>query len=298
MKQLVLYISLFCSWAIVAQEQKYILLDSLTAKYTVKHYTLDTSPYGPKRTIEMYNVFSKFYGLNKNDDFIVLFSVLPDLSSKTDWEEIDFGKIKDHLFPTENVFKRVIYKIFDVFSDKNLHIDGIKLVKKINHKYYVSKSCSVDDFYCLDFPRDMVVSTKDFILNTNQPIKPINVLKEDYRRVFPERSFPLDKRERGLLIPYVFENTYLSNIEEKKGDVMYYFYQFCNTGIINELVYIKDKGIVAGAYGDFFYSKGCRPVLSGDWLKRINEPKNRLLWAEELKKEWSVSQTGNYLGKR
>ena len=63
--------------------QKYILLDSLTAHYQVKQYTLDTSPYGPRRTIEMYNVFFSNYGLNKGEDYIMLFSILPDLSSKT-----------------------------------------------------------------------------------------------------------------------------------------------------------------------------------------------------------------------
>ena len=51
MKQLILYLLLFCSCATMAQEQKYILLDSLTANFEVKHYTLDTSPYGPKNTI-------------------------------------------------------------------------------------------------------------------------------------------------------------------------------------------------------------------------------------------------------
>ena len=150
----------------------------------------------------------------------------------------------------------------------------------------MSKNLWIEDFYCLDYPRDMVVATKNFILNTNQPIKPINVLKKDYKKVIPYDSFPLDRKEMSLLIPNVLENTYLSNIEEKWSDIMYYFYQFCNAGGINELVYIKDKGIVAGAYGDFFYSRGKRDILGGDWTKIINDPKNRLLWAEELKKEW------------
>jgi len=90
-------------------------------------------------------------------------------------------------------------------------------------------------------------------------------------------------------IPDVLEGIYLSNIEEKWSDIMYYFYQFCNyeNRSIDELVYIKDKGIVAGAYGDFFYSRGKRDILGGDWTKIINDPKNRLLWAEELKKEWA-----------
>ena len=94
MKQLLLYLSLFCSCAVIAQERKYILLDSLTTHYQVKQYTLDTSPYGVKNTIEIYNVFSPYYGTNKGIDYIILFSVLPDLSSKTNWEEIDFQKDK------------------------------------------------------------------------------------------------------------------------------------------------------------------------------------------------------------
>ncbi|EKY14107.1 hypothetical protein [Capnocytophaga sp. oral taxon 324] len=291
MKQL-LYLLLFCSCAIVAQQQKYILLDSLTANYEVKHYTLDTSPYGPKNTIEMYNVFSKGYEPDVGKGYIILFSVLPDLNSKTNWEVIDFNKIKGNLFPTKNIFRRIIYKIFGVFSDKSLHINRVKLVKKINNKYYVSKICRVDDFYCMDFPRDMAVATKNFILNTNQPIKPINVLKEDYKKVIPNHPFPLDKKNLSFLIPDIFENTYICNIEEKWGDVMYYFYQFCDYDDrdIEELVYIKNKGIVAGAYGDYFYPIGKidrTGTKRSDWDKVINDAKNRLLWAEELKKEWA-----------
>ncbi|EFS98499.1 hypothetical protein HMPREF1977_0258 [Capnocytophaga ochracea F0287] len=270
----------------MAQQQKYILLDSLTANYEVKHYTLDTSPYGPKNTIEMYNVFSKGYEPDVGKGYIILFSVLPDLNSKTNWELIDFDKIKGNLFPTKNIFRRIIYKIFGVFSDKSLHINRVKLVKKINNKYYVSKICRVDDFYCMDFPRDMQVATKDFILNTNQSIKPISILKEDYKKVIPYHPFPLGKDE-GFLIPDVLEGTYLSNIEEKWGDMMYYFYQFCDDNFIYKIVYIKDKGIVAGAYVYFFYSKGKRDILGGDWEKVIHDGRKPLLWAEELKKEWA-----------
>ena len=272
----------------MAQEQKYILLDSLTAKYKVKHYTLDTSPYGPKNTIEIYNVFSKLYGLNEGGDYIVLFSVLPNLSSKTNWEVIDYEEIKNNFFPTKEIFKKTEHRVFNVSLEKAFDISGVRLVKKIKDKYYVGKKCRIEGFYCMDYPRDMQVATKNFILNTNQPIKPINVLKEDYKKVLPNHPFPLTE-SGALLIPNIFENTYLSNIEEKWGDVMYYFYQFCNyeNRSIDELVYIKDKGIVAGAYGDFFYSRGKRDILGGDWTKIINDPKNRLLWAEELKKEWA-----------
>ena len=290
MKQLILYLSLFCFWAIEAQEQKYILLDSLTANYQVKKYTLNTSPYGPKNTIEMYNVFSPYYGANKGIDYIILFSVLPDLSSTTNWEIIDIEKIKDNLFPTKEIFRRVTYKVFNAPLEKEFDISKVKLVKKVNSKYYVSKKCSVEDFYCVEIPREVQMATKNFILNTNQPITPINVLRREYKNLKPFLEFYLD--DIILVMPDIFENIYLSSIEEKWGDVMYFFYQhsdYDNRGI-GELVYIKDKGVVAGAYGDYFYPRGKidrTGTKRSDWDKVIHDGRKPLLWAEELKKEWA-----------
>ena len=99
MKQLILHLSLLCSCAIMAQEQKYILLDSITNNYTVKKYTLSTLPYKVDYEIEIYNVFSKNYGKGLDSDFIVLFSVLPDLETKSNWEEIDFSLLQKNFLP-------------------------------------------------------------------------------------------------------------------------------------------------------------------------------------------------------
>ena len=130
MKQLVLYLSLLCSCAIMAQEQMYILLDSLTANFKVKQYTLDTSPYGVKNTIEVYNVF-----LNRYDkQYIILLSVLPDLESKSNWQEIDFKKVQNNLFSTKKLFEELENKVlgYDIISEKEIKpIPNIlKLVKK------------------------------------------------------------------------------------------------------------------------------------------------------------------------
>ena len=228
MKQLVLYLSLLCSCAITAQEQKYILLDSLTAHYQIKQYTLDTSPYGAKNTIEVYNVFSPYYGTNKGIDYIILFSVLPDLSSETNWEEIDFKKIRNNLFSVKNIFMRAEHKVFNVPLEKAFDISNIILIKKVKNKYYASKNTWIEDFYCMDYPRDIQVATKNFILNTNQPIKPMNILKENYKKVVPFLTFPLDEDDLGFLIPDILESNYISNIEDKLGNKIYYFYQFCN----------------------------------------------------------------------
>ena len=125
-----LYLLLFCSCAIMAQEQKYILLDSLTTNYNVKQYTLDTSPYGVKNTIEVYNVF-----LNRYDkQYIILLSVLPDLESKSNWQEIDFKKVQNNLFSTKKLFEELENKVlgYDIISEKEIKpIPNIlKLVKK------------------------------------------------------------------------------------------------------------------------------------------------------------------------
>ena len=160
------------------------------------------------------------------------------------------------------------------------------MVKKVKDKYYVGKIIRVDDFYCIEVPREIQLATKNFILNTNQPIVPINVLRQKYKNFKPFQQFYLDGT---LVIPDILEGVYLSNIEEKWEDTMYFFYQhsdYDNRGI-GELVYIKDKGVVAGAYGDYFYPIGKRSYKGGDWLKVIHGAKNRLLWAEELKKEWA-----------
>jgi hypothetical protein len=125
-----LYLILLCFCAVIAQEQKYILLDSLTAHYQVKQYTLDTSPYGAKNTIEVYNVF-----LNRYDkQYIILLSVLPDLESKSNWQEIDFKKVQNNLFSTKKLFEELENKVlgYDIISEKEIKpIPNIlKLVKK------------------------------------------------------------------------------------------------------------------------------------------------------------------------
>ena len=133
-----LYLLLFCSWASIAQEQKYILLDSLTAKYKVKQYTLDTSPYRVKNTIEMYNVF-----LNRYDkQYIILLSVLPDLESKSNWQEIDFKKVQNNLFSTKKLFEGLENKVlgYNIISEKETKPipNNLKLVKK-SKKYILCK---------------------------------------------------------------------------------------------------------------------------------------------------------------
>ena len=87
-----LYLLLFCSCAVIAQEQKYILLDSLTAHYQVKHYTLRPHSFYEGKEIEMYNVFNHgvFFGYN----YLTLISVLPDMNNANSWVEVSKKEVE------------------------------------------------------------------------------------------------------------------------------------------------------------------------------------------------------------
>ncbi|ATA84631.1 hypothetical protein [Capnocytophaga sputigena] len=295
MKQL-LYLLFFCSCAVQAQEQKYILLDSITSNYTVKKYTLSTLPYKVDYEIEIYNVFSKNYGKDLDSDFIVLFSVLPDLETKSNWEEIDFKKVQNNLFSAKKLFEGLENKMlgYNIISEKEIKPipNNLKLVKKVKNTYYVSKECMAEPFYCIDSPEQMIIATGNYIINTHQPIVPITLLKEVYQKKV-NTKFPLDWNEYPPIeIPKHQEHIYLANIEEKEGNTIYYFYQFANVfdrGIY-EFAYIKNKGIVAGTYDDYFFPKGKVYYRGGDWLKVRRPYKEELLWAEELKKEWAEKE--------
>ena len=285
MKQLVLYISLFCSWAMVAQEQKYILLDSITSSYAVKKYTLSTLPYKVNYEIEIYNVFSKNYGKGLDVDFIVLFSVLPDLESKSNWEEIDFAILQKNFLPTKKLFDRVYNRTYNPEA-KIEDSRALYLVKRIKGKYFVAKNCWVNEFFCTNTPSEMSVATGRYIIDTHQATMPVSVLRSLYKKRYPNEVFPLD--DKHWIVPKYLEHIYLENVEEKEGDTIYYFYLYA-TGFIesfDKFAYIKDRGIVAASYYEFFFPIGCKTPISGDWIKLRTPYKKELFWAEELKKEW------------
>ena len=289
MKQLILYLLLFCSCALNAQEQKYIFLDSLTANFKVKQYTLDTSPYGVKNTIEVYNVFSKNYGKDLDSDFIVLFSVLPDLESKNSWQEIPFDMLQKKYMPAKKLFDRIYRKTYEIDSKKDDNTT-LSLVKKVKNKYFVAKNCRINEFFCTNIPSEMSVATGRYIIDTNQATMPVSVLKSLYKKRYPNEVFPLD--DKHWIVPKYLEHIYLENVEEKEGDTIYYFYLYATYFVesFDKFAYIKDRGIVAASYYEFFFPIGCKTPISGDWIKLRTPYKKELFWAEELKKEWAEKE--------
>ena len=275
MKKLI-YIILFCTYALQAQQQKYILLDSIASHYKVKQYTLDTSPYGFKSTIEMYNVF--------HDNFLILISVLPDFQNLTKWEEIDIQQVQNNLLPTKDLFSKIKLRML---TSNPKDVIKVRLVKKEKSKYYAATRCLTEAYYCRDFPREMQIATSDFIINTNQSITSVAQLKLAYEQVNGE-AFPLERENADCSVQEYLKHIYLLNVEEKKGDTAYYFYKFADyfEKGVGSFVYIKGKGIVAGAYYNCFVRRGKYSPPSGSreklTLKNIPESEELLL-AEELK---------------
>ncbi len=272
MKQLVLYISLFCSWAIVAQEQKYILLDSLTARYDTKKYTFSTLPYGDENTIELYNVFFK--------DYLLLISVLPEYRRGL-WQEISFKSIENNILFTKDLFK--------------IDFGYVRVVKKEGDKYFVGEFCNVERFL---FSNKKTVKQKEercVLLDFHQQVFPFDKMRGIYKKRYPNYMFPLDQRpyqnyemSYNSAIPDDLKGIYLSSIENVEGHKVYYFYKLCNHRGIGRFAYIMGKGVVAGSF-DAHFSPWWH--LGRDWFENTLNSKE-YLWAEELKKEWDVSQTG------
>ena len=201
----------------MAQEQKYILLDSITSNYTVKKYTLSTLPYKVDYEIEIYNVFSKNYGKDLDSDFIVLFSVLPDLESKNSWQEIPFDMLQKKYMPAKKLFDRVYNRTYN----PEAKIEGnrqLSLVKKVKDKYFVAKNCWVNEFFCTNTPSEIKVTTNNYVIDIHQPTMPVSVLRSLYKKQFPNQEFPLD--DFFWIIPKHLEHIYLANVENKEGDIV------------------------------------------------------------------------------
>ena len=270
MKQLLLYLSLLCSCAIMAQEQKYILLDSLTARYDTKKYTFSTLPYGSENTIELYNVFFK--------DYLLLISVLPDYERNI-WQEISFKSIQNNILSTKDLFK--------------IDFGYVRAVKKEGNKYFSSEFCNVERFLFSNKKIEKKKEDKCALLDFQQQIFPFDKMRNIYKKRYPNYMFPLDQRPYQSYeisynpnIPNDLKGIYLSSIEYIEGYKVYYFYKLCNNRGIGRFAYIKGMGVIAGSF-DAHFSPWWN--LNRDWFNNILSSKE-YLWAEELKKEWAEKE--------
>lgn len=284
--------------------QKYIMLDSLSTKFKVKEYTLNTKAlYGINKNIIVYNIFVD----NKR---ILLLSILPELEENktykegiTDyeklanvigkgslekkelyWKKINFDDIKNNIITISDI--NYITSEWEIANTPDKKTFSYSLVKRVGNDYYVSKNCLTEFFTIADVKSPLIAPYGT--INISEPKTTIREIKEIFKNRFPNFPFPLDVNNIGMRyldVSFSLHN-YFSKEYIIKGNKAYQFWTldgwWYTDGLneqrgIDRFVYIPGKGIVGGSY-DFYFRKFI--VNSLLWDNIINE---KIMIAEELK---------------
>lgn len=255
-------------------EYKYIIVDSLTQKFNFNKYTINAMPYGYHQGIDIYNVWIS------SDEFLLL-SVFPETESGNKWEKISLEAFHSKALSTQQLLREVDnpknnYKLFYPYY----------MIKKEGNSFYRSKTyCSIEKFRVVNFPSIFHISGAN-IINLGQQFTSYNELKTAYLKLFPDRDFPLEATDMRYAIPRELESIYLSHIEEKKGNKIYFFWSFTDNAGVSRFAFIKNKGIVGGSYDDYFIPRD--KYIGKQPLNILS--KKEIMWAEELKKEWAEKE--------
>jgi hypothetical protein len=261
-----------CSILINAQS-KYFIIREGVEKYDIKKYTLDTkSLYEVTGTVEIYNLFPAQTISRQNENSVkeeqdlILFSVLPDFQSDQNWIEIDLKTIAADTITFSQLSRlkeRSLAMRFDMgYQDQTKYFNNYKIVVLKEGKYYAAKNCLLQFFAIRNRP-----SLFPSFYGT------INILQDkvsikDFKTVFDKqirgRTFPLDSwltsysdfdrlRDRREFFSKSFNYkeyeafqfwTYTDWHEDKA------FYEV-DRGI-DRFVYIPGKGVIGGSF-DFYY---------------------------------------------
>ena len=292
MKRLIVIIILLlfqCSFA-----QKYLVLEDLEKNYQVKHYTLRPHSFYEGKEIEMYNVFN--HGILFGYNYLTLISVLPDVDKPNSWEEVSKEEVEKAVVKIEEVRR----------SNKNKFLNAFSLVKKEDDKYYKARCCLVEVFQLMDYSSNVHLNDSN-IINTKQDFVTYAELKKELNKGSHITKYAQPMEDKESFLDSCFESIYLSGTEKRGKDTVYLFWTFTawdnRSGLeayhrgIDRFAYIEGKGIVAGSYDFLFDTQSPRHSHNSEPAIK-KEVGRELLWAEELKKEWSVSHTGKEKHKR
>lgn len=263
-------------------EKSYILLSDITFK-NKNVYTLDTQKmYGIKGEIELYNLEGY------NNEFL-LFSVLPDLETHENWQEVPYVLIEKNIVSA--------YKIRElIWAEKELKIfNKYRLVKKVENKFFVAKNVLIEKFQVLDYDTSIKISGSN-VINTKEPIR----THQDIKKAYTTQINPTFPMEDQVSIRKELKALYLFDIQEKNDQKIYLFWTFSdweNRQIsvvggnyhytqevktpqdyayhrgIDRFAYIEGKGIVGGSY-DFYFDQHPK-----DFKRMIRKD---IMWAKKL----------------
>ncbi|ATA75878.1 hypothetical protein CGC52_10910 [Capnocytophaga sp. H2931] len=206
-----LLITLFlCSFLGFSQsEKRFILLNDIIPN-SVRKYTLDTEKmYGIKAQIELYNL-DHYQGL-------FLFSVLPDLETGENWEEISYLLIENEILPAKKIQEAILnnneLKMFNKY----------RLVKKIGNKFFVAKNVLIEKFKVIDTETSLKISGSN-ILNLKDKIMTYSDVKKTYLSQVSNK-FPMESDTYGYSwIKEEFRAIYLSEVKQKNNEKVYLFW--------------------------------------------------------------------------
>jgi len=238
-----------------AQEKFYILLDTLDSLYTVTHYTLNTMElYGVDETVELFNVHA---------EGLVLFSVLPDFYSESNWTETDNASIQHRLIDGR-AFQRMVAERLVSGNGSDKKSLNFVLVRSMAGKLLKSNVCLTEFFTEENYPN--IFNVPFGTINIGQDTLSIRRMQGIYTTHLSDSGkwvFPLDLNHAHTILPNrkVLEREYLSRVFVTGGKTAYKFWTFTDWSGqdgyqvrrgIDRFIYIPEQGIVGGSF-DFYF---------------------------------------------
>ncbi|MEN5436510.1 hypothetical protein ABE545_22965 [Sphingobacterium faecium] len=293
----------------VSAQVKYYMIPDQTDGYIINQYNLSTEKlYGIKKNVELFCLTFPVIDTIRNGDLqnpnidfnIVLLSVLHDLTSNSDWTEINIDSVSNDLI-THSHLKRLFslntYSEFNKqYGDKNKYFDEYQIIKKFDKKYYKSKHCLLQFFAVRNRPS--VFQNSFGTINTEQ--EPLSVLKMEhiFKKRYPKDTFPLYTIGES---PYSYSSfdylrdrkEYLAKVIKLSNDnLAYQFWTYTNWHKhrhefefdrgIDRFVYLPGKGIIGGSFDFYFYFHRKKlPIQYSDFVQNIKDEK--VMMADQFK---------------
>ncbi|WP_313261985.1 hypothetical protein [Sphingobacterium sp.] len=250
---------------------KYFLVDSNDNKYNINHFTIRTdSLYDISKEIELFNIFptiskKRFDGQQQDKD-LILFSVLPDFKSNSNWEQIDLDSIKVGMINFSELKRILMKSTFQIFNgkypDKTKFFNEYKVIVYRDGKYLTPKNCLLQFFAIRNRPT--YFNSLFGTININEELVTVKNMLNFYISQRRKSDFPLES--------FLNDYSVFDRIRDRKEFLSknlkignYDAYQFwtytdwpekhlpnIERGI-DRFIFIPNLGIVGGSF-DFYFA--------------------------------------------
>ncbi|AIM39257.1 hypothetical protein KO02_23130 [Sphingobacterium sp. ML3W] len=288
-------------------QTKYFVLENNTKDFEVSRFTMNTqSLYGINREVILFNLLKKedtLIGedgkLNGQSDYnIILFSILPNLTGKEDWEKIDVDTIQSSFITLDELeqlhTKNSLSYFNNVVKDTTKYFNTYKIIVKKENNYYVPKFCLLQFYSVRNRPH--VFTNVYGTINTEDSRYTIIEFEKIFKETYPRLDFPLNRidkeplsfmdwtrdRKEYLSKKFTLKNNLIgyqfwTYIDWTKHDFQYDFERG-----IDRFLYLPGKGIIGGSFDFYFYFHRKKlPIKYSDFIQNIKEEK--LMIADSFK---------------